>query len=555
MLMQDLDDSSLLREYAERGSEEAFAAIVRRHIDKVYSVALRHTRNPLQAEEITQAVFLILAQKAAGLSKAVILSGWLYQTARLASLTFIRSEIRRTHREHEAYMENLANQNEPAAWDKIAPLIDTAMAELSESDRHAVVLRFFDGKSLSEVGGVMGTSEDAAKKRVSRAVEKLQKFFQKRGIDSSAEAITASISSNAVQPAPVALLQSVTALALAKGTAASGSTLSLIKGTLKTMTWLKMKFVAVAGLGMLIAATGVTAVYQAENDSGGAGGGAAANADANLTLQWRTGKKYSMRFDFLQTTSTPLPGQPQPAKSAVNFTMEYNISVARALDASGKQLDLEFVNDTLDVSQDGNDLMKFDSTSPDDPAHNPARAPIGAHILFDIDASGKVLRVEGMDGLMERISATGKSAAPAVFKEILSELTLKKLVSFDDSVPNRKVKIGENWKIQKDVPSKIGSLGVDVTCTFKKWDQRDDRQCAYIESHGDFSSKKAALSDGAMMEIKKGRVFSESWFDPQLGMMVGSSADEMMSMTIGARGATFSPQVNQNVHLTLLAVE
>ena len=101
--MQELDDSALLREYAERDSEAAFATLVTRHVNKVYSVALRHTGKPHQAEEITQAVFVILATKSRQLGKRVILSGWLYQTARLTSVTFIRSEIRRAHREQEAH--------------------------------------------------------------------------------------------------------------------------------------------------------------------------------------------------------------------------------------------------------------------------------------------------------------------------------------------------------------------------------------------------------------------------------------------------------------------
>src|SRR6516165_9348289 len=108
--MHELDDSALLREYVEHESEEAFATLVARHINKVYSVALRHTRNPHQAEEITQAVFVILAKKARGLSSGVVLSGWLYQTARLTSVTFLRSEIRRTRREQEACMQNVLDE-------------------------------------------------------------------------------------------------------------------------------------------------------------------------------------------------------------------------------------------------------------------------------------------------------------------------------------------------------------------------------------------------------------------------------------------------------------
>src|SRR6266581_581579 len=102
--MQELDDSVLLREYVERDSEEAFARLVTRHVNKVYSVALRQTRNPPEAEEITQAVFVILARKSRQLGKRVILYGWLCQTARLAAVTFIRSEIRRAQREQEAHM-------------------------------------------------------------------------------------------------------------------------------------------------------------------------------------------------------------------------------------------------------------------------------------------------------------------------------------------------------------------------------------------------------------------------------------------------------------------
>src|SRR5436305_3988853 len=109
--MLELNDRVLLKEYVEHGSEEAFATLIARHINKVYSVALRHTGNPHQAEEITQAVFVILARKARALSPRVILSGWLYQTARLTAQTFIRSEIRRAHREQEAFMQSPLNED------------------------------------------------------------------------------------------------------------------------------------------------------------------------------------------------------------------------------------------------------------------------------------------------------------------------------------------------------------------------------------------------------------------------------------------------------------
>src|SRR5262245_4724812 len=127
--MQESDDMAVLRRYVNHGEEEAFAALVRRHANKVYSVALRHTRNPHQAEEIAQAVFVILARKAPNLGPRVVLSGWLYQTARLTAATFIRGEIRRNHREQEAQMQTSLNETESDVWPQIAPVLDAALAD------------------------------------------------------------------------------------------------------------------------------------------------------------------------------------------------------------------------------------------------------------------------------------------------------------------------------------------------------------------------------------------------------------------------------------------
>jgi len=247
--MHELDDHALLRQYAEQNSEAAFAAIVARHVDKVHSTALRHTRNAHAAEEITQAVFVILARKSGRLGGQVILSGWLYETARLTALTHIRGEIRRTRREQEAHMQTALNENDSEVWPHIAPLLDDALAALSAADRHAVVLRYFDGKSLGEVGAALGASEDAAKKRVTRAVEKLRGFFTKRGVTLTATMLTAAIAANSVQAAPLGLAATVTATAV-KGTLVSATLTTLVNTTMKTMTWLKIKF----AVGMSVAA-------------------------------------------------------------------------------------------------------------------------------------------------------------------------------------------------------------------------------------------------------------------------------------------------------------
>jgi RNA polymerase sigma factor (sigma-70 family) len=234
--MQELDDNALLREYAERGSGPAFAALVERHINKVYSVALRRTGNAHQAEEITQAVFVLLAQKSRRLGSRVVLSGWLYQTAQWKALTFLRGEVRRVHREQEAYMQTALNNPDSETWRQIAPVLEDAMAALNETDRHAIVLRFFDGKSMREVGMALGANEGATKMRVGRALEKLQKFFFRRGIKSTTATLAGAISNYSVQPAPAALAKTITAAALAKGAVAGVSTLTLTKTALVALT-------------------------------------------------------------------------------------------------------------------------------------------------------------------------------------------------------------------------------------------------------------------------------------------------------------------------------
>ena len=257
--MQDLDDLTLLREYAARQSEAAFAELVSRRVGFVYSAALRQVRDPHLAEEITQAVFIILAQKAAKISDKTIFAGWLFKTTRYTAITQTRDRVKHSLRkaaiEKEFQMQTeLQSAASDLLWEKMSPLLDEALASLGETDRQAVLLRFFENKSLAEVGSRLGTGEDTARKRVTRALEKLHHYFTKRGVNSTTAIIAGAISANSVQAAPVALANSVTAVALAKGAAAGGSTLTLIKGALKIMAWTKAKTAVVAGVVVLLAA-------------------------------------------------------------------------------------------------------------------------------------------------------------------------------------------------------------------------------------------------------------------------------------------------------------
>jgi uncharacterized protein (TIGR03435 family) len=253
--MPDVNDMELVREYARQASEAAFAELAQRHVNLVYSTAFRHVGIAAHAEEITQAVFIILARKAACLRPDTILEGWLHETARLTALSFMRGERRRQFREQEAYMQSALQESaDTPAWNQLSPLLDEAISRLGRKDRDAVMLRFFKGKSIREAAVASNVSEAAAQKRVLRALEKLRKCFTKRGVALSTAAIAGAISANSIQAAPASLAKTATAVALAKGATASTSTLTLIKGALKLMAWTKMKLAIVAGVGVLLAA-------------------------------------------------------------------------------------------------------------------------------------------------------------------------------------------------------------------------------------------------------------------------------------------------------------
>ena len=255
-------DMELLHEYADSGSEEAFSSLVARHINLVYSVALRRLGKPDQAQEICQAVFIILAKKAGSLPKNTVLSGWLYETARLTAANYLRGEIRRSHREQEAQMQSSLEQSESRAWAQVAPMLEEAMAHLNEQDRNAVVLRFFNSKTFQQVGASLGTSEDAAKMRVNRAVEKLRKFFLRRGVALSSVALCGAVAAHSVEAAPAGVAAAVSAVAL-KGAAAGTSTLTVIKTTLKVMAWTKAKTAITVAAGvLLVAGTATVSVEQ-----------------------------------------------------------------------------------------------------------------------------------------------------------------------------------------------------------------------------------------------------------------------------------------------------
>jgi RNA polymerase sigma factor (sigma-70 family) len=258
MLDNDMD---LLRQYAAGESEEAFETLVSRHVSLVHSAALRQARDANMAEEITQTVFIILARKAGSLSPNTILPGWLYRTTRYVAAAAVKIQLRRARREQEAQM--IADEQkgqDDSAWQQFSLLLDEAMAQLRDKDRDALVLRYFQNRTLREVGTVMGVDEYAAQKRVARALEKLRSIFVKRGAPLTTAIIAGAISSNSVHAAPAAVAKAAAAVAVAKGAGGGSATLTMASGALRLMAWSNIKTAVVSGVLLLLAGTAAVIV-------------------------------------------------------------------------------------------------------------------------------------------------------------------------------------------------------------------------------------------------------------------------------------------------------
>lgn len=255
------DDIEMLRRYAEEGSEEAFRDLVSRHIDLVYSAARRTLSDAHLAEDVAQTVFGDLARKASGLPRGTVLAGWLYQSARFAAAKVARGEERRRRREALALaLEEQMNVNEPVPdWESLRPVLDEAMEELPPEDRDAVLLRYFQRRELKAVGDALGISDEAARKRVTRALERLRSTLARRGLTTTATALAASLAAHAATPAPVGLAASVATISLAGATAgaAAAATGTTTIGTIAFMT--KAQVAVVTAALVVAGVTGRTA--------------------------------------------------------------------------------------------------------------------------------------------------------------------------------------------------------------------------------------------------------------------------------------------------------
>ena len=262
-------DAELLRAYTRDASEPAFGELVTRYTNLVYSAALRQCACPELAREVTQDVFTDLARKArtlaANFSDDATLGAWLYKSTRYAAMNAARDERRRVAREHTLMPELAAAPDEPA-WDRVAPVLDDAMAGLADAEREAVVLRYFQNLDFHAVGRALGVSDDTAQKRVSRAVERLRELLAKRGVAVGGSGLAILLTTNSVQAAPTGLGATMLAVAAKAGAAQAATSTS-------ALGWLATAQAKFALAGVMVLLLGVVAAVNLRDDGSRTGSG------------------------------------------------------------------------------------------------------------------------------------------------------------------------------------------------------------------------------------------------------------------------------------------
>ena len=265
------DDLKLLEQFAADRSELAFGELVRRHVNLVYSAALRQVRDRHLAEDITQIVFATLAQKASKLKHQAVLPAWLLTTTRLVCLDLLRRQHRRDARERKAssMREQISQSSDESEWSELEPLLDGGLASLSEIDRKILVSKYFAGRSDEEAAASLGMNENTLRQRRFRSLQKLRAYFQRRGVSVSGESLASAMLANAVRSAPAHLAVSATqhAMSVASGSAATYMASWWVKGILMS-GWIKSNAAVLAVIALLVVGgTGLLATNYFRNSS------------------------------------------------------------------------------------------------------------------------------------------------------------------------------------------------------------------------------------------------------------------------------------------------
>jgi RNA polymerase sigma factor (sigma-70 family) len=398
------DDAELLQSYADGGADTAFTELVRRHIDLVYGAALRRTGDAHAASDVAQQVFITLARNARKLAGHTLLSAWLHTATRNASINLMISERRRKSREAGASSaEGGVHAGPGADWERLRPVLDAAIDELAPADRDAIVLRFLERRPFAEIGAALRLSEDAARMRTERALDKLRALLGRRGITSTAAAVGAAVSSQPLVCAPAGIAPALASRALAA--AASGAAGASLIPLMTT------KNIAIAALGAFVA-FGAGAYYGVSRSFDAAPPAPQQTPEQSRTIAALRHDNQSLRADVdrltgdttrlsaayaglaARTASAAASPKPAPARVTIGQKQQSVLNNLRQIDAARAQYKLEngqAANSVLDlvgdnkyirrlISQDGEDYTNL-SMVPGQALS--VSSPNGLNVTFD----------------------------------------------------------------------------------------------------------------------------------------------------------------------------
>jgi Family of unknown function (DUF6263) len=290
----------------------------------------------------------------------------------------------------------------------------------------------------------------------------------------------------------------------------------------------------------------------------------ATNGPTDLTIRWNDGKKYALEMsldqDMQMNTGT------QPFQQHLKITQGLHMTPLKALDDGGHQVEMEFDSQKFDLAQNGHDIITFDSTQhtsadPNSPAATAAkvmRSMLGVPLDYSIAADGKVEKIDGIDTLRTHLkAAVANPRQRGMFQQLFDEGTLKQYGTFAQMSPDHPVNIGDSWSKSSDITTGAGAMTVDMTYTFEGWEQHDSHDCAHIQVTGNIKSKDQPAATGmagTTVDVQKGQVTGDVWFDPALGMFVDTVSDQDITMKITARGQAMSGHLQQNIEMSLLDV-
>jgi len=287
---------------------------------------------------------------------------------------------------------------------------------------------------------------------------------------------------------------------------------------------------------------------------------AQANGPAELKLKWEMGKTYTMEMSLNQNSEIDIPDRPQPMEQVMKLSEGYHFLPVKDLDNGGHQVELDFDSEALELSENGRDMINFDSTknatiAPNDPAAPVAavmRAMLGVPLDYTFGADGLVEKIDGTDALQSRINAAAGPQQRAQMQQMFSKDTLKQYASFGESLPDHPVNIGDTWTVNRDLTTPAGVMTINMTYTFKDWQQVNGHNCAHMVATGDIATKAASIAmAGVKVDIQSGTISGDDWFDPALGMMVALNSDQDLTMKITARGRTMMEKTKQNIQMSL----